>query len=358
MTTLIGIPAERKERERRVVLDPPAVRMLTDAGAAVRVEIDAGIGAGFSNADYEQAGAEMCADRAEIWAADVVCKVKEPIPDEWPLFRPGLRIFAFLHLAANRELAEALVQSRVEAFAFETTTDPRGGLPLLAPMSEIAGRVAPIVGSLHLAHGSGTLVGGAAGVPPGRVVVIGMGVAGTLAARGARGLDGHVTGIDVNLERLYDARLRGALDSSLVSSRAAVAAAVADADLVIGAALVVGARTPVVVSREMVAGMRPGSVIVDLSIDQGGCIETARPTTLSNPTYVENEVIHYCVTNVPGQYPRTASRALAAAVAPRLRALALDAEEFLLANALNVADGELVHPEVAYALAGAHTAAH
>jgi alanine dehydrogenase len=354
----VGVPTEVKDHEERVVLTPSAVATLVARGHRVLVQQGAGAGAGFEDDAYRTAGAELVADAAEVWAADLVVKVKEPQASEYAHFRDDLTLFAYLHLAAEPELSAALVRSGVHAYAFETLTEGRS-LPLLAPMSEIAGRAAAIVGAAQLSAasgGSGTLLGGAAGVPPARVVVIGLGVAGTMAARGARGLDAHVAGVDVDLQRLFDLRMTGMLDATQVSEPHAVGELVAEADLVIGAALVPGARAPQVVSSAQVAAMRAGSVIVDLAIDQGGCIETARPTTLSSPTYVEHGVVHYCVTNVPGQFPRTASAALSAAVAPRLLALADDvaaghaggpAESARLAGAVNVAGGRLVHPAVA-----------
>jgi alanine dehydrogenase len=345
----VGLPTEVKDHERRVALTPSAVHQAVERGHRVLVEAGAGVGAGFSDHDYKEAGAELVGDEAEVWAVDVVVKVKEPQPDEFRHFRSDLTLFTFLHLAAEPELTRALVDSGVRAYAYETLTD-RGGLPLLAPMSEIAGRAAAIIGAERLSAaygGSGTLMGGAAGVPPAKTVVIGLGVAGTVAARGARGLDAHVTGVDVDLQRLYEHHLDGTVDATQVSEPALVAEHVRAADLVVGAALVPGARAPTVVTEEMVASMRTGSVVVDLAIDQGGCIETARPTTLSEPTYVEHGVVHYCVTNVPGQFPRTASAALSAAVAPRLLRLLDDPEDRGLEGALNVADGRIVHPAVA-----------
>ena len=354
--TTIGLPAEVKDGERRVALDPIAVTDVVRSGFPVRVQAGGGIGAGFEDADYKESGADIVPDAADAWAADLVVKVKEPQPSEFRFFRRDLVLFTFLHLAAEPELTRALLASGVRAYAYETLGRGRH-LPLLAPMSEIAGRVAPIVGAYHLSTregGAGTLLGGAAGVPPAKVVVIGLGHVGTMAARGAQGLDAYVMGVDVDLDRLRAAVMEGTIDGSLASSEAAVGAAVADADLVVGGALVPGARAPVVVTREHVASMRPGSVIVDLAIDQGGCVETARPTTLSDPVYEIDGVIHYCVTNVPGQYPRTASRALSAAVAPRLRRLARDPhgaqDDPELAAALNVADGRIVHPQVRDAL--------
>lgn len=359
-TVTIGLPAETKDRERRVALTPSAAHAAVERGHRVRVQSGAGDGAGFSDADYKTAGADVLTDVDEVWGADLVVKVKEPQPAEHRHFRPGLTLFAYLHLAAEPDLTAALVGSGIRAYAFETLTDHHG-LPLLAPMSEIAGRASAIIGAAQLssAHGgSGTLMGGAAGVPPAKVVVLGLGVAGTMAARGAHGLDAHVTGVDVDLQRLYDHHLAGTVDATQVSEPALVGDHVREADLVIGAALVPGARAPTVVTDEQVASMRSGSVVVDLAIDQGGCIATARPTSLSEPTYVEHGVVHYCVTNVPGQFPRTASKALSAAVTPRLLRLADDLaagrtgtpdESPQLRGARNVDDGSIVHPAVAAA---------
>jgi alanine dehydrogenase len=354
----VGLPAETKDRERRVALTPSAVHMAVDLGHRVLVQAGAGVRAGFPDEAYAKAGASLVPDPAEVWGADVVVKVKEPQPAEFEHFRSDLTLFAYLHLAAEPALTKALVTSGIRAYAFETLTD-RYGLPLLAPMSEIAGRAAAIVGAAQLSAaygGSGTLMGGAAGVPPAKVLVIGLGVAGTMAARGCRGLGAHVTGVDVDLQRLYEHHLDGTVDATQISERALVGEHVREADLVIGAALVPGARAPVVVTEEQVATMRPGSVVVDLAIDQGGCVETARPTTLSEPTYVEHGVVHYCVTNVPGQFPRTASAALSAAVAPKLLTLAdevaagragTDEEDPRLVGALNVAGGRIVYEAVA-----------
>lgn len=349
---LIGLPTEIKDRERRVALDPNAVSAVVKAGHDVAVQAGAGEGAGFDDTDYSKVGADIVDDAAEAWDCDLVVKVKEPQPEEFDFFHDELRLFTYLHLAAEPELAAALADRRVTAYAYETLTD-RGTLPLLAPMSEIAGRTAPIAGAFHLAAhrgGSGVLIGGAAGVPQARVVVVGLGVAGGLAARGAKGLDAVVIGVDVDLARLGEAAHDGDVTTTVASNERAVGEVVRDADLVIGAALVPGARAPIVVTEEHVATMRPGSVIVDLAIDQGGCIATARPTTLSDPIYTEHDVVHYCVTNVPGQYPRTASRALSAAVTPRLLALLDDPESPQLDGALNVKDGEIVHAAVADAL--------
>ncbi|MHB8189354.1 MAG: alanine dehydrogenase [Ferrimicrobium sp.] len=349
MVRTIGLPKETKDGERRVALEPSAVKSCVAAGFEVCVEVSAGVGAGFDDADYEAVGAKMVGTAAEVWASDLVVKVKEPQPSEWGFFRPGLTLFAYLHLAAEPTLAKALIDGGVDAYAFETLEE-RGGLPLLAPMSEVAGRTAAIVGAHYLATGSGVLLGGSAGVPPARVVVVGLGVAGTMAARGARGMDAEVIGVDIDLHRLYEAHQQGIVTATLASSEHAIGEAVASADLVVGAALVTGAKAPKLVTREHVAGMRKGSVIVDLAIDQGGCVETSRPTSHSHPIYEELGVIHYCVTNVPGQYPRTASRALSAAVAPKLLELARDPKSPKLVGSLNVSGGKIVHPVVALAL--------
>ena len=350
MGTSVGLVAESKDGERRVALDPPAVASVIGSGARVLVQAGAGEGSGIGDEEYAAAGAELVADAADVWSCDVVVKVKEPQPEEFAHFREGLRLFCYLHLAAEPRLTRALQDGGVEAHAFETVTD-RSGLPLLAPMSEVAGRAAAIVGASELAHGNGTLLGGAAGVPPARVLVIGLGVAGEMAARGCRGMDAEVTGVDVDLQRLRRAHDDGWVTATLASSPHAVAEAVAGADLVVGAALVPGARAPVVVTEEAVASMRAGSVVIDLAIDQGGCVATSRPTSHSEPTFTEHGVLHYCVTNVPGRYPRTASRALSAAVAPYLGLLVRDPGSERLSGSLNVAEGRVVHPAVERALA-------
>lgn len=355
MAKTVGLPVETKDGERRVALDPSAVKMLVHSGLSVIVQESAGLGSGFSDEDYRVVGAAVVPTAEEVWSADLVCKVKEPQVPEYVYFRPGLQLFAYLHLAADPELTKFLASSGVEAYAFETLTWPSGH-PLLAPMSEVAGRAAAIIGAYYLGEGSGNLLGGAAGVPPSRVVIIGMGVVGTMAARGARGMDAEVTGVDVNLERLLEVHEQGIVTSTLYSNHHNIGEVVSTADLVIGAALVTGARAPIVVTRDQIESMRPGSVIVDLAIDQGGCVETSRPTSLSHPTYVESGVIHYCVTNVPGQYPRTASRALSAAIVPRLLDLAHDPGSVRLEGSLNVSQGQVVHPAVQASLAGDYQA--
>ena len=350
--TSIGIVAERKDGEERVALEPQGAGLLVDHGYEVRIERGAGGGAGFPDHAYDRLGVKPV-EREDAWAADLVVKVKEPEAPEWEYLRRGQRLFCFLHLAAVPDLADALAERGVEAHAFETVEDAHGRLPLLAPMSEIAGRAAPVVASAELARGLGSLLGGAAGVPSARAVVIGLGTAGRMAARGLRGLDATVTGVDIDLDRLREETFSGNVEATRAPTPESVGEAVADAEVVVGAALVPGARAPTVVRREHVAAMRPGSVIVDLAIDQGGCVETARPTALSDPVYVEHGVRHYCVTNVPGQFPRTASCALSAAIAPAVARLAGLPRGEELSGSCNVRDGEIVHAAVAEAVAAA-----
>ncbi len=346
---VVGVPTEIKEGEHRVVLDPHGVALVVSTGVEVRVQAGAGLAAGFGDGDYSAAGARVVPTAEEVWASDLVAKVKEPAEEEYRFFRPDLTLFSYLHLAAGPQLSKALLSVGSTAVAFETITED-DRLPVLAPMSEIAGRAAALIAAHELASASGTLIGGAAGVPPATVVVIGLGVAGSMAARGLRGLDAHVVGVDVDLELLREARQRDVVSSTVVSTPAKLAEVVPGSEVVVGAALVPGDRAPVVVGADQVKMMRPGSLVVDLAIDQGGCIETSRPTSLSFPTFEEYGVVHYCVTNVPGQYPRTASRALSAAVAPRLCRLVNDPSRRCLTGGLNVIGGEVVHPAVAHAL--------
>ena len=359
----IGVPRELKDRERRIVLTPSSASLVIARGHRLLIEAGAGRGAGFEDDDYRAVGADIVPTADDAWAADVVVKVKEPTPQEHRHFRPGLVLFAYLHLAAEPEMAGRLAAAGTSAYAFETLRDTT--LTLLAPMSEIAGRAAAIIAASQLSaagDGSGTLVGGAAGVAPARALVIGMGVVGTMAARGLRGLDAHVTGVDLDLELLLARRIDGTLDATRPSEPQALDELVAESDIVIGAALVPGARAPRIVTAAQIARMRPGSVVMDLAVDQGGCIATARPTTLSDPTYLVDGVVHYCVTNVPGQFPRTASAALSAAVAPRLLALIDHLPEGgvhdpvraphlpRVAESANIVAGHVVHAGVASAL--------
>ena len=343
----VGVPRERKDGERRVALTPAAVSPLVASGSRVLVERSAGEGAGIKDEEYLAAGAQL-AGRDEVWACDLVVKVKEPQPGEFRHFRSGLTLFCFLHLAAEPDLADALRASGVRAYAFE---DLRAGavLPILAPMSQVAGRTAAIVGANLLSTasgGSGILAGGVDGAEPARAVVVGVGVAGKAAAASLAALGMQVVGVDTDAAKLERLTASGVLSTGHLPGTFGADAAITTADLVVGAALVPGRRAPQVVSRSQVARMRPGSVIVDIAIDQGGCVETARPTSLTSPTYIEHGVIHYCVPNMPGQFPITATQALSAAVSGPLSELVSDLEAGRtgdLRGALAVSEGN-VHP--------------
>jgi alanine dehydrogenase len=358
----IGVPTEIKVHEYRVGLVPAAVRELVAAGHAVAVQSGAGRGIGCSDEDYRAAGAQIAPDAAAIFAeAQLLVKVKEPQPSECARLHRDQVLFTYLHLAADRAQAEALLASQCIAIAYETVTATDGSLPLLTPMSEVAGRMAVQVGAHYLQQatgGAGVLLGGVAGVAPAKVVIIGAGVAGSNAAQIAHGLRADVTAIDRSIARLreLDALFHGTL-RTLFSTSDAIERAVIDADLVIGAVLLPGAAAPKLVSAAMIRRMRPGSVVVDVAIDQGGCFETSRPTTHADPTYTLDGVIHYCVTNMPGAVPRTSTIALNNATLPYTRALAdkgwerATAEDRGLAAGLNIVRGRLVHPAVAQALA-------
>jgi len=357
----IGVPKEIKIHEYRVGLVPAAVRELVGSGHEVLVEQGAGAGVGFDDAAYQAVGAHIVGDaRAVFGAADLVVKVKEPQLVECAMLRPGQVLFTYLHLAADRPQAEALMRSGAHAIAYETVTARDGSLPLLTPMSEVAGRMSVQVGATLLhksAGGRGMLLGGVPGVAPAKVVILGGGVSGTAAAEIACGMRADVTVIDKSLPRLreLDALFGGRL-KTVFSTAASIEAAVAQADLLIGAVLVPGAAAPRLVTRNMVRAMRQGAVIVDIAIDQGGCIETSRPTTHADPTYVEEGVVHYCVTNMPGAVAQTSALALNNATLPYVRALANDGFEAAcrkdpgLAAGLNVSQGRIVHSAVAEAL--------
>ena len=354
----IGVPQEIKTHEYRVGLSPAAVRELTRAGHQVMVQQGAAAAIGFPDAAYLAAGAVLGASAAEVFVfADMVVKVKEPQPNEIDLLREGQVLFTYLHLAADRAQTNGLMQSGATCIAYETVTDPRGSLPLLAPMSEVAGRMSVQVGAHCLEKeqgGAGVLLGGVPGVPAGNVVVIGGGVAGTNAARMAIGFGATVTVIDKSLARLreLDEQFPTQLHT-LFSTADAIEQAVLHADLVIGAVLVPGAAAPKLVTREIVRQMRPGSVLVDIAIDQGGCFETSRPTTHAHPTYVEEGVVHYCVTNMPGAVARTSTIALGNATLPFVLALAGKgwrralADDAHLRRGLNIHAGSVTHPAVA-----------
>ena len=355
---LIGVPKEVKTHEYRVGLTPGSVRELMHHGHRVIVEQGAGAEIGFDDASYAAAGASIATSAEEVFAgAELIVKVKEPQPQEVSMLREGQVLFTYLHLAANKALADGLVRSGIVAIAYETVTDTRGGLPLLAPMSEVAGRMAVQVGAHCLEReqgGIGVLLGGVPGVPAAKVVILGGGVSGTNAARMAMGMEAYVTVIDRSLPRLYELDLQfGAQLHTLFSTMENIEREVVAADLVIGAVLIPGATAPKLVSRELVRAMKPATVVVDISIDQGGCFETSRPTTHAAPTYVEEGVVHYCVTNMPGAVARTSTVALNNATLPFVLAIANGgapqalSDDPHLQNGLNICQGRVTHPAVA-----------
>ncbi|MEJ1960639.1 MAG: alanine dehydrogenase [Gammaproteobacteria bacterium] len=357
----IGVPREIKVHEYRVGLVPAGVRELTAAGHEVLVETGAGCGIGVDDAHFEACGARVLPAAAQVFAnADMIVKVKEPQPMECAMLRPGQVLFTYLHLAADREQAEGLITSGATAIAYETVTGRNGSLPLLTPMSEVAGRMSIQVGAscLQKAQGGfGVLLGGVPGVPPAKVVILGGGVAGTHAAEMATGLRADVTVVDRSVDRLRElSSIFGGSLRTAYSTTETIERLVLDADLVVGAVLVVGATAPKLVTRAMVKRMKAGAVLVDIAIDQGGCFETSHPTTHAEPTFVVDGVIHYCVANMPGAVPRTSTFALTNATLPYVRALAdLGWEEALkrdagLAAGLNVQGGRITHPAVATAL--------
>jgi alanine dehydrogenase len=354
---IIGVPKEIKTQEHRVGLLPSAAYLLVKKGHQVIVECGAGADSGYPDSDYVNAGVTLVDTPAEVFDADLVIKVKEPLPAEYPLLRKGQILFTYLHLAANRKLTDALLKSGVTAIAYETVTRNQR-LPLLEPMSEIAGRMSVIVGGHFLAKphgGKGVLLGGVPGVLPGRVVVLGGGTSGVNAARMATGLGADATILEVDVERMRFLDITMSTTHTLYSSAAHLTELLPTVDLLIGAVLVPGAKAPKLVSREMLQLMKPGSVFVDIAIDQGGCAETSRPTSHDNPVYVEEGVLHYCVTNMPGAYARTATQALANVTYPYIEALAEhDLNEACrrqtgLAQGINVFDGKVTYQAVAEA---------
>jgi alanine dehydrogenase len=355
---IIGVPKEIKEQEYRVALLPSGAYQLIKRGHQVIVERGAGIGAGYPDAEYEAAGAQLADSHAAVFAeAGLIVKVKEPLPGELPLLRKGQILFTYLHLAASKPLTEALMKSGATCIAYETIEVNRR-LPLLEPMSEIAGRMSVLVGGYFLAKhfgGSGTLLGGVPGVLPGKVVVLGGGAAGVNAARMAQGLGADVTILEVDLERMRFLDITLHTAHTLYSSEAHLLDLLPTVDLLIGAVLVPGAKAPKLISREMLRRMRPGSVLVDIAIDQGGCAETSRATTHHNPIYVEEGVTHYCVANMPGAYARTATQALTNVTYRYLETLAdFGVEEACQKNpaligGLNVKDGRIIYKAVAEA---------
>jgi alanine dehydrogenase len=358
---LVGVPKEIKDSEFRVGLVPSTVRELTASGHQVIVERSAGLGAGLTDADYQAVGAEIVPDADQVYArAELVVKVKEPLAAERKKLKPGQVLFTYLHLAADPQQTADLIASGVIAIAYETVTSPQGALPLLTPMSEVAGRMAPHVGARCLEKengGRGVLLGGVPGVPPADVVILGGGVAGSNAALISAGMGATVTVIDRNpdvLRRLavqFDARVR-----TVFSTRDAVETLCRRADLVIGSVLIPGAAAPKLITRDTVKAMKPGAVIVDIAIDQGGCSETSRPTTHSAPTYTVDDVVHYCVTNMPGAVARTSTFALNNVTLPFVLALADKGyrralgEDPHLRHGLNVFQGQVTYRAVAEAL--------
>ncbi|MCW6037725.1 alanine dehydrogenase [Spirulina subsalsa FACHB-351] len=351
----IGIPKEIKDQEFRVGLTPSSVRVLTAQNHQVFVETQAGLGAGFTDQEYQQVGATIVPTPQNAWEQDMVIKVKEPLPAEYSLLKPQQILFTYLHLAADRSLTEALLKSGVTGIAYETVALPDGRLPLLAPMSIIAGRLSVQFGSRYLEKqqgGRGVLLGGIPGVRRGKVVILGGGVVGTEAAKMAIGMGAEVQIFDINVDRLnYLETLFGSRVELIYSSPVQIEAAIPDADLLIGAVLVPGKRAPILVSRELVAKMHPGAVIIDVAVDQGGCIETLKVTSHSNPSYVEEGVVHVGIPNMPGAVPWTATQALNNSTLPYAVKLANEGikaleSDTVLAGGLNVQDHCLVHPAV------------
>jgi alanine dehydrogenase len=355
---VVGVPRELKDQETRVALTPSGARSLVDQGHTVLVETQAGAHSAFQDVEYIGTGATIVSTAKEVWnRADLLLKVKEPIESEYENFRPGLMLFTYLHLAALPELTVRLQKDKVTAIAYETVTGARNDLPLLTPMSEVAGRLAVQIGATYLEKGKGgrgVLLGGVPGVLPGRVCILGGGIVGTNACKIALGLGADVTIVDLNLDRLRELDdIFGGRAKTLASNPYNVARAVLHADLVIGGVLIPGKSAPRVLTAKMVSDMQPGSVIVDVAIDQGGCIETARPTSHSDPSYLVDGVIHYCVTNMPAAVPNTSTLALTSATLPFIAqlaergALAAMKANPHLAKGLNTYDGELTCEAVA-----------
>jgi alanine dehydrogenase len=356
----VGVPTEVKNHEYRVAITPSGVHEFARHGHSVLVQSGAGVGSAITDEEFAAAGATIVAGHEEVWGeAELILKVKEPIAVEFDRMRAGQTLFTYLHLAAGRECTDALLERRVTAIAYETVQLPNGALPLLAPMSEVAGRLAPQVGAYHLmaqGGGRGTLMGGVPGVYPAKVVVIGAGVSGMNAATIALGMQAQVLLLDKNLDRLRDAdRIYQGRMNTVASNAFEIERAVLDADLVIGAVLIPGAKAPTLISNELVSRMRPGSVLVDIAIDQGGCFEDSRPTTHDDPTYPVHKSVFYCVANMPGAVPHTSTYALTNVTLPYAVSLAdlgwraaLQADP-ALALGLNTFDGELTNAPVAQA---------
>jgi alanine dehydrogenase len=363
---IIGIPKEIKAEENRVAITPAGASALVAHGHRVLIEHHAGAGSGFADAQYHDAGAHVLRAARQVWHdAEMVLKVKEPLPSESRHLRAGLIVFTYLHLAASRELTDALRAKRVSAIGYETIQLDDGSLPLLAPMSEVAGRLSIQVGSWCLQApngGAGILLGGASGVRPAKVVILGAGIAGSNACQIAAGVGAHVSIIDRNPVRLrYLHDILGGHVTTVMSNRANIEEEVIAADLVVGSVLVAGAKAPHLVTRKMVRAMKPGAAIVDISIDQGGCFETSRPTTIDNPIFVTERVVHYCVTNMPAIVPRTSTFALTNATLSYALELADKGlhralrEDVPLQRGVNVLDGHVTHAGVAEAFKLEHT---
>jgi alanine dehydrogenase len=360
MSNIVGIPKEIKDSEQRVSMQPDGVTELVHHGHDVIVEKGAGVGAGFEDEEYESCGARLVGSAEEVFeTAELIVKVKEPVPEEYDLFREGQQLFTYLHLAADKGLTEFLMDRKINSIAYETVELPDGSLPLLTPMSEVAGRMAVQAAAHHLEStqgGAGLLLGGVPGTPAARVTIVGGGVVGTEAAKIALGMRAIVSVLDTNPKRLaYLSDIFEGRADLVIPNRARMAAYVRGADVVIGAVLVAGAKAPKIVTRDMVASMRDGSVIVDVAVDQGGCVETSRPTTHSDPTYVEEGVVHYCVANIPGAVARTSTLALNSVTLPYLVEIAdrgvegAASSDPALAKGLSTLRGNLVSEPVAEA---------
>lgn len=357
---LIGVPKEVKHHEYRVALVPAGAEALTQAGHDIILQRGAGLASGFTDDFYERAGVEIVDTAEEVWArAEMIMKVKEPIEQEWPLIREGQVLFTYFHFAASEPLTQALLDSGSVAIAYETVELLNGELPLLTPMSEVAGRMAVQEGAKYLERhsgGSGILLGGVPGVLPGKVLILGGGVVGTHAAKMAAGLGARVSIMDISLPRLRQLEdVMPANVNLLFSTRYAIRKQLETSDLVVGAVLIPGKKAPALVLREDLKTMRPGSVVVDVAVDQGGCVETIKPTTHDDPTYVVDEVVHYGVANMPGGVPRTSTLALTNATLPYAIRLASQGwrqaclEDPCLAKGINVVDGQITYPGVAEA---------
>jgi alanine dehydrogenase len=355
---IIGVPKEVKLDEYRVAMLPVGVEELTRRGHRVLIEHAAGVGSGLLDAEYQAAGAEIIASPGEIFAqADLIVKVKEPQPAEWPLIRPGQTVFTYFHFAADRELTEAMLASGATSVAYETLADDAGRLPLLTPMSEVAGRMSIQEGAKYLERpqqGRGILLGGVPGVAPANILILGGGIVGANAAKIAAGFNANVAILDINMDRLrYLADVMPPNVDVLFSDRHIIREQLRLADLVIGAVLIPGAKAPRLVEREQLSLMKPGSVIIDVAIDQGGCIATSKPTTHSEPTYIVDDVLHYCVTNMPGAVGRTSTFALCNVTLPYVIAIAKHGLEEAarkmrpIARAINIHAGEVTNEPVA-----------